>query len=74
MGAIDSAFVKKDRDKIKIMTSLIDLHSSPEGISKDEILKYASDQLTDSEVEKLLDTLTKNGTLYSPRNDMYKRA
>ena len=74
MGAIDSAFVKKDRDKIKIMTNLIDLHSAPEGISKDEILKYASDQLTDSEVEKLLDTLTKNGTLYSPRNDVYKRA
>lgn len=74
MGAIDSAYVKKDRDKIKVLMNLIDLHSSTDGISKDELLAYAAGQLTDSEVEKVLDSLLKNGSLYSPRNDIYKRA
>lgn len=73
MGTVDSNFVKKDRDKIKVLLGIIDLHDNPNGLSLDEILSFSGDQLSDSEVKKALRALVDNSTLYSPRDNVYKK-
>ncbi len=74
MGAIDSGFTKKDRDRTKVVLSAIDMYGSPEGITLDEIVMHVTDEgLAESEVSKILHALSNNGTIFSPRPNMYKK-
>ncbi len=74
MGAIDSSFTKKDRDHTKTLLNIIDMFGTGDGISLDEVIVHASkDGLAEGDVKKLLRNLAGDGTLYTPRMDMYKR-
>jgi replicative DNA helicase Mcm len=74
MGAIDSGFTKKDRDRTKIVLGAIDMFGSPEGITLDEILVHTAEEgLNEGDVKKVLRALSDNGTIFSPRDSVYKK-
>ncbi len=75
MGAIDSGFTKKDRDRTKVVLGAIDMFGSPDGITLDEILLHTAEEgMNEGDVKKVLKSLSENGTIYSPRDNIYKKA
>ena len=75
MGAIDSGFTKKDRDRTKIVLGTMDMFGSPEGITLDELLAHVeSEGMAEGELNKVLRSLVERGTVYCPRDGMYKKA
>lgn len=75
MGAIDSGFTKKDRDRTKVVLGAIDMFGSPDGITLDEILLHTAEEgMNEGDVRKVLKSLSETGTIYSPRDNIYKKA
>lgn len=73
---MSSNFAKRDRDQVKLILASIDSYSEPDGsISEAELILHATAEgLAESDVKKGLKMLTSDGTIYSPRSGVYKRA
>lgn len=70
---MSSDFSKKDRDRLKIVRSIVDTYGSEDGISELEVICHAEKEGLDSDVvRKTLKLLVSDATLYNPRTDMYK--
>lgn len=71
---MSSNFAKKDRDQLKTVRSVMDRFGSEEGMSEDEIILHAAGEgLNEHEVRKAMKIMIGDGTVYSPRNGLFKR-
>lgn len=73
MGAIDSGFLKKDRDATATITRMIDMFGSSDGMPIEELKSRCSNEMSDAEFDRTLKGLLESGYLFRPTEGNVKK-